>query len=290
MNKVYQIITNRIIESLKQNKVPWMRTWKNIGEPSNAVSGERYKGINALLLWEVSSNYGSPWFITQRQAEQLGGEVRQDQKKKGSMIVFWKVFNNSSEEEDASNETKDKGKKNFVLRYYMVYSINQCINLRLPERCKELEKNRSAKISLPESVFRNYIQRSGIGEEYGRPSYSPSKDILRLPSFDDFNSPEAFYATAFHEAIHSTGHISRLARFKEGEAVCFGSEVYSKEELVAELGAAFLCAKTNIERESTYQNSVSYIQSWISVLEDDPRMIIMAASKAQKATDYILEI
>jgi antirestriction protein ArdC len=288
-NKVYQIITDRIIRSLEGNKVPWQKEWTaSGGVPANVISGKPYRGINSLLLWSAMSAYGSPWFLTEKQALGLGGRVKSSQLKYGSLITFWKVIQKDVVKSDDSEDEEVQVEKRFVLLYYKVYSVTQCEGLKLPKRCLEAEKNQVASLPEPQVVFDNYIAANNLKVELGRPSYSPSQDVVRLPDRNAFISPESYYATAFHEAVHSTGHSSRLDRFKNEKSSYFGSETYSKEELVAELGAAFLSSQTKIDKPPVFDNSVAYIKNWLKVLKDDPRMIIFAASKAQKAADYVL--
>lgn len=280
---VYEIITARIIRSMSAGKIPWQRTWR-VKDPANAISGKCYRGINAMLLWEPAADYDSRWFVTARQAEQLGGCVNKYELSNGHIVTFWK--NQAPSLFDADDSVAPAGRS--ILRYYTVYNVRQCEGISLPDRCVDYPSVDVAPLPVPLNVFSDYVVRENIRLKKGKPCYSPSKDFIMMPPLADFVSAEAFYSTAFHEAIHSTGHLNRLARFKPGVPLRFGNEVYSKEELVAEIGAAFLCARTGVERPATFENSIAYLQSWTAALNNDPRMVVFASSSAQKAADYIL--
>lgn len=303
---VYQIVTQKVIESLEKNQVPWKRTWSSKGLPGNAVSGKTYRGFNVMTLMDVMHVYGSPWFVTDLQAKSLGGTVKDSEKENFSIVTYWKIFEveknskkvekkeekldsqseKSEEKDDGLDEEERKLEKRFILRYSKVYNVNQCEGLKLPKHCKAIDEKYIESLPEPQSVFDDYVKKTGVKVDLGSPSYYPSKDTIRLPKIHDFNSSEAYYATAFHEVVHSTGHMSRLQRFTE-KVNSFGSETYSKEELVAELGASFLCHQTKIEAP-VWENSVAYIQNWIKVLKDNPKMIVFASTKAQKAVDFVL--
>lgn len=303
---VYQIVTQKIMDSLEKNQVPWRRTWSFKGLPGNAVSGKQYRGVNVMILMDVMNLYGSPWFVTPLQAKSLGGYVKTSEIDNFSIVTYWKIFQVESNKKkrldekvdttEERNESKDDDldeeemqlEKRFVLRYSKVYNVNQCEGLTLPKHCGESEKKYIESLSEPQKVFDEYVKKSGVKLDLGNPSYSPSKDIIRLPEIHDFKTPEDYYSTAFHEAVHSTGHSSRLHRFTEKKPNQFGSETYSKEELVAELGASFLCHQTKIDAP-VFENNVSYIQNWLKVLKDNPKMVVFASSKAQKAVDYVLK-
>ena len=289
---VYEIITERIIKSLESNKVPWQREWSQAGNsPSNVISGKAYRGINSILLWEASTFYGSPWFLTVKQALSLSGRVKREEWSNYSVVTFWKVTEVRTQDdvEVDPDSPVEETKKRFSLFYFKVYNINQCENLELPKRCREIEKKNIESLPEPQKVFDNYINRTSIPVELGNPSYSPGSDKIRLPERNSFVSPESYYTTAFHEAVHSTGHSSRLNRFVSDKSSYFGSETYSKEELVAELGAAFLSSQTKIDNQPVFNNSVSYIKNWLKALKNDHKMVVFASSKAQRAVDYLLD-
>lgn len=280
MANVYQIITDRIIESLENNHIPWRSGWANSMMPSNAVTGKAYSGINVMLLRQAQGEFGSCWFVTSKQAQQLGGHVKQSEYNHGSIVSYWKVYTKTVD----GGPDEPKFENRFVLRYYTVYNIKQCDGIKLPKHCGEIESAVMESLPEAEMVFDRWFERTNIRLELGRPSYSPTWDKIMMPPKDSFESAHQYYAVGFHEMVHSTGHASRMNRFVE--KTYFGSETYSKEELIAEIGSSFLCGTTGID--GVFDNQVSYIKGWLIALRNDPRMIVSAASKAQKAVDMIM--
>jgi len=280
MNKVYEIITDRIIEKLEQGTVPWHMPWSADG-PKNLISDKAYRGINVFMLGSLG--YMSPYWLTFKQAQALGGHVSKGEK--GTPVVFWKTY--SKMETDPDNQKTEK-KSRFVLRYYSVFNIEQCT---LPaEEIPQQEENNSIE-PIPEAMRIVQAMPTAPAIEHGEPRayYSPSRDLVNMPRAEAFNSSEEYYSTLFHELTHSTGHHSRLDRFKKDDQpiAAFGSREYSKEELIAEMGAAFLSGHCGIE-DRIIDNSAAYIQGWLGRLRNDPKLVVMAAAKAQKASDYIL--
>jgi antirestriction protein ArdC len=279
---VYEIVTNRIIESLQGGIIPWQKPWKaGARHPKNLLTKKPYRGVNVLLLWP--GHFGSPYWVTFRQALALGGCVRKGQK--GTPIVFWKVGNLEEEPEKPEADTR----RSFILRYYTVFNVEQCDGLTAPtveeaatqidpiDHCEQLISDWTGKPAI-------YL---GNADEY-RAYYLPGMDSVHMPPRNRFIDAPHYYATLFHELVHSTGHKSRLNR--ENFTSSFGDHNYSKEELVAETGAAFLCAIAGITNEHIEQNTTAYIQSWISILKSDSKMIVQAAAQAQKAADMILMV
>ncbi len=266
---VYEIVTESIIERLEKGTVPWRRPWTNAG----AVSWDRqrsYRGINTMLLEPGE-------YATFKAVKEAGGTVKKGEK--GHMVVFWKWV---------EIEDKKTGKVDKVpfLRYYKVFEINtQCEGL---ESKRDVETYEHDPIKEAEAIKSGFVDCPPIEYKPGRAYYMPSKDTISIPAIEDYKVPEEFYSTMFHEMVHSTGHGSRLGRHKEGErAAAFGSESYSKEELVAEIGAAMLCGTCGIDN-TIIDNSASYIASWLRVLKGDSKLVVTAAAQAQKAADYIL--
>ena len=289
-NKVYQIITDRIIAQLETGVVPWHRTWSDIGAAHNLISHKPYRGFNAMLLGMAP--FKSAHWLTHKQCTALGGHVNKGQK--GWPVIFWKFSyklpNGSYSEGTTLTPSQRKLYEKFcVLRYYTVFNSEQCevISQHVPSPIKRSVNQ----IEGCENIIKNYINCPTIVHGGHQPYYSPSLDYVRMPEQSAFISPEAYYATLFHELTHSTGHAKRLNR--EGitsHKANFGSCEYSKEELIAELGNCFLINHAGILSDSLFENSASYIQSWIKVLQNNPQMIIQASSKAQQAVDYILNI
>lgn len=277
----YQIITERMIAALEAGVVPWQRPWKNGADPTtpaNLVSKRPYRGINVFVLW--TAGYASPFWCTFNQAKSLDAKVRKGEH--GWPVTFWKKWERTVDGEDG--EEKQRG---LLLRYYTVFNVEQLDGLD-PKHLPAPPK--------PEKAFNPIRQAKKIVDGYekgpviqyggNRASYSPSSDRVQVPQASQFSSREAYYATLFHELTHSTGHEDRLDRL---ESLWFGSEPYAKEELVAEMGSAFLCAHSKIG-EKVFHASAAYIQGWLSKLRADPKLVIHAAAQAQKATDMILGV
>ncbi len=288
---VYQIVTDRIIASLKEGIVPWEKPWKaptfaGGSFPRNFVTGKPYRGVNVLLLW--GTRFNSPFWLTFKQTLEMGGNVRKGEK--GSQIVFYKQLRSRKVKTDDAPVTKDGSKKDdrasFILTYYTVFNVEQCEGLTIPT----VEATPALPIDADdacEAIVSGWAGRPTIRTEEvneGRAYYRPSTDSVHLPARFRFIDTAHYYATLFHELVHSTGHEIRLARMFGSS---FGDDLYSKEELVAETGAAFLCAFAGIATKHTEQNTAAYIQNWISKLEQDNRLIVQAAASAQRAVDFI---
>jgi antirestriction protein ArdC len=284
---IYQTVTERIISSLKAGLIPWEKPWKApryVGGPfpRNFYTGKAYRGINVLLLW--SSEFGSPFWLTFKQAQALKGSVRKGEH--GTPIVFYKQLPEcATKDEEATSEDE---RVPFVLCHYTVFNVEQCDGLTLPEISQPAIAPEIDEDELCESIVTGWENRPALylnspGE--CRAYYRPSTDSVYMPARSRFVDAPHYYSTLFHELVHSTGHESRLHRIFGDR---FGDELYSKEELVAEMGAAFLCAIAGIANELTDRNTAAYIQNWISALEEDNRLIVHAAAKAQRAVDLIL--
>ena len=283
MPDVYQIVTDRVMAALEMEEVPWQRPWCSVnGGAYNRVSGKHYSLINQMLL----SHSGE--YATFKQWTELGGKVRKCEK--GEMVVFfkWPDQKEDSQTEDNKEETQEDRSRRPVLRYYKVFHISQVDGVEPLER--QIPVYSSDPIAIGEEVFWNYIRREGIRVEL-EPSneayYSPSRDLIHLPELRQYKDPAAFYSTAFHEAAHSTGIEARLARAGLKKA-SFGSEIYSKEELTAEVTAAVLTNTLGIESDHSVQNSSAYIRGWLKALQNDRRLIVQAAGQAEKAANFIL--
>jgi antirestriction protein ArdC len=276
-SSVYQIVTEQIIKQLESGVAPWRKPWRT-EPPCNLVSGKPYRGINPFLL--APQGYGSRYWLTFNQANRLGGHVRQGEK--SSIVTFWKIGTEKTVVDDDGNERKSRP---FLLRFYRVFNVEQTEGIadklgigKASPRIPNLDQCDQIVAGMPHKPV--IIQD-------GRAWYKPSADVVGMPSRNAFESPEAYYATLFHELTHSTGHSSRIGRDGIEKLNEFGSESYSREELVAELGSAMLCGVTGIE-PATIANSAAYLKAWIDVLRGDSKLIVSAASQAQKASDYIL--
>jgi len=274
--KVYEVITDRILESLKQGVVPWRMPWNKTDAPKNLQSGKPYRGVNVFLL--SAMRYGSPYFLTYKQCAARGGQVRKGEK--GCPVIFWKVGDSKT----VDPKTGKPGRY-FILRYYTVFNVEQCDGIEAPA------PTRTDKVFEPieecEKIVRAYKTLPHIDHGGDRACYSPSFDRISMPNKEKFEGEEEYYSTLFHELVHSTGHESRLSRDGIMNPIRFASHDYSFEELVAECGAAFLCGHAGII-DHTIDNSAAYIANWASKLRSEPKWIVEAASKASKASDYIM--
>ncbi len=268
MSKVYKIITDKIIDKLETGTVPWLKPWNTEhGEIQNFISKKAYTGINPFIL--NMHDYVNPNWLTYKQAKDLGGNVKKGEK--GEIIIFFTKL----EKEDSNGDKKSFG----MLRYYNVFNLEQTEGIDYNMDTTGLEHN---PISECENIIKNYPSAPSISSS-NKACYIPSVDTVNVPDLSKFNKAEEYYSTVFHELIHSTGAKKRLNR---DFGVKFGDHKYSKEELTAEFGAAMLCGVTGIENK-TLDNSASYIKSWIKALKNDEKLLISAASKAQKAANHI---
>lgn len=270
---VFEIVTNEITFLLEKGEIPWENPW-NLVNHKNLVTKKSYRGINQLLLGATECKY----WVTYKQAQQLKGYVKKGAKSK--MVVFW-TFVDSKDEVDKDGNPK----KIPLLRYYRVFNAMDCEGLE--EKIAKAEENQTNEIELEadaESIIENWLDKPEIKYEGNKAYYRPANDTITLPPVKQFKSTEFYYETIFHEMIHSTGHESRLNR-KSIKDINNKEESYSKEELVAELGSAFLCAGCNMKKH--IENHAAYIKGWLEALKNDSRMIVYASSQAQKAANYI---
>ena len=274
-NSAYQLITERIISLLQEGTVPWHKPWKGGGEAKNLVSKRPYRGINRFLL--NAASYGSPFWLTYNQARKLGGFVRKGEK--STPVVFWKLLEREDRE---TGETREFP----VLRYYRVFNLEQAEEIE-PPREEEIEVQKFEPIVRCERLVANMPNPPRIQYKRQAAWYQPKEDLVNMPKPESFESPHEFYSCLYHELAHSSGHKSRLDRSTLTDMCPFGSTNYSKEELVAEMAAAFLCGETGIENQ-TIDNSAAYISGWLKRLHKDDKLVIFAAAQAQKAADYIL--
>jgi antirestriction protein ArdC len=271
--KAYERITGRITALLAQGTVPWHKPWKaTTGLPRNLVTKKPYRGINVFLLLAMS--YESPFWLTCRQANQLGGRVRKGEK--ACPVIFWKQ--RKIEDTESGEERNIR-----LLRFYHVFNVAQCDGIKnAPTATMEANP-----ITRPAAIVANMPQPPVVKHGMTHSFYSILEDCVGLPAQERFDHEEAYYATLFHELVHATGHETRLKRATLMEQAGFGSNPYCKEELIAELGAAFLCGQAEIV-ERTIDNSAAYLNGWLEQLKNDRTLIVQAAAQAQKAADFIL--
>lgn len=276
---VYDVITDRIIEKLEAGTVPWRQPWRGgeAGMPRNLATGYPYRGINVFLL--AASGYASPHWLTFRQVNQRGGTVRRGER--GTPVVFWKWREVAEHEADGSEATRRVP----LLRYYTVFNAEQCEGIDVPAPDEpDLD---FAPIARCEALVHGMPDAPAIETGRGQAAYQPARDTVLMPAPRQFESAAAYYATLFHELTHATGHARRLARPAVMEPATFASHAYSKEELVAEMGAAFLCGHCGIEAQ-TIERAAAYIAGWLSVLRGDSHLVVQAAAHAQRAADFLL--
>ena len=277
---VYAKITARIVSALREGVVPWHQPWNAAqGRPRNLISGTPYRGIN---VWLLSGQGGCPFWLTYRQAVQIGGHVKKGAK--GQTVIFWKFLARQGGEQDS------KRGGYAMARAYTVFNAAQCA---LPPawaaRAQRgvLEMDPAQKIAACEQIVAEMPGRPAITHGGDAAFYRQSVDQVTMPAPDSFEAPELYYSILFHELTHSTGHAARLNRATLVDALRFGDTNYSKEELVAEMGAAFLCGVAGIENR-TIDGSAGYVHGWLKKLSNDTRLLVQAASQAQRAADYIL--
>jgi antirestriction protein ArdC len=282
MCKTYDIINSKIVELLESGTVPWRKTWNAVSnQPKNLMSRKNYRGINVFML--ACMPYSSPYWMTFKQCQDKGGHVRKGEK--STPVIFYKLIERKDADGTDSDETACNGKYG-MLRYYALFNLEQTEGIEAPPST-ETTINPFTPIVRAEMILSNMPLRPDVQHGGNKACYSPSLDYVKLPAPEAFESPEEYYSTAFHELTHATGHAKRVGRKGVTESNFFGSHEYSKEELVAEMGAAFLCGHAGIEQK-VLENSAAYIRGWLKALKNDKTLLIHAAAQAQKASDYIL--
>jgi antirestriction protein ArdC len=274
MRDIYQEVTDRIVAALENGTAPWLRPWRDgksgsVTEPFNALSGRPYNGINLLILGTMP--YASLGWLTFKQALELGGNVKKGER--GTQIIFWKF-------DAVKDEVTGKVKTIPFARAYTVFNVEQCENLD------------AAKLKLPEPPAEGATDMNALAAKVGaivhhggnRAFFSPHHDFVQMPGAETFKSPEHYQATLAHELTHWTGHEKRCKR-EFGKR--FGDSAYAFEELVAEIGSAFLCAQHGIALESLQH--ASYLAGWLKILKEDKRAIFTASSKAREASTFLTD-
>ena len=280
MTDVYQMVTDRIIQALEAGTVPWIQPWVGRGGAIKHRDGQPYSILNQFLLGKEGE------YLSYKEAQQCGGHVKQGAK--GRIVVFYKMLKyDSGEEADTDTVVKTIP----ILRYYTVFHIDDCEGVEPKWDGKHFD---TQTIDDAQKVLDDYKTRCNVGtlhDSKNRAFYRPSEHAINLPDIDQFESAEEYYSTAFHEAVHSTGHHTLLDRFPvDAMPAAFGSESYSKEELVAEIGACTILNHLGIETAGTFRNSTAYINGWLHALKGEKNLIVSAAGKAQKAVNLILQL
>lgn len=283
---VYQDVTNRIIAEIEKGEIPWVKPWSEVKGPARSYStGKAYCLINQIIL-EWSGEY-----VTFPEAQKLGGHVKKGEK--GTKIISWAKIRKVEEFVNEDGETEKRERVILLPKYYTVFEVSQCEGLER-KTTEEPTTYGTTPIEAAENIMNGYISREPlkfIQSGGNRAFYSPATDTVTVPAISRFENVAEFYSTSFHELTHSTGHVSRLNRFSGSDAAAaFGDESYSKEELVAEIGAATLCNISGVENANSFRNSAAYVQGWLKALKDDKKLIVQASARADKAVNYILGI
>ena len=244
-NKSYDRITDRIVSLLEQGTVPWHKPWSvQTGLPRNLITQKPYRGINVFLL--MALNYESPNWLTLRQANAMGGQIKPGEK--SCPVVFWKPMN-------VKDRESGEDRKIPFLRLYHVFNVSQCTGLKNIPPADDTAFIQT----LPAELVANMPQRPAIKHGMAMASYSPASDVVNMPDHGRFESEDHYHATLFHELVHSTGHEKRLKRAGILERNGYGSEPYGKEEWIPEMGSAFLCGYAGIT-DRTINSSAAYLE------------------------------
>ena len=278
----YQVVTARILDKMASGVVPWHRPWTQ-GAPKNFNTGNNYRGVNFFLLG--CTEFSSRYWLTYKQAQEQGGFVKRGSE--GEKVIYWHWRN---EDEIEKLVLSGKAEKPAPCISFMatVFNLEQTEGIAAPD--DDIRTFPTPPLEVAEKVIAEMPQRPALNfvtSAIARAFYRPGRDDVTLPTRERFEQPEKYYATLFHELVHSTGHASRLARNEGASWGKFGSESYSFEELIAELGASYLCSYCGIEN-TVLDNSASYLSGWLDVFKQDKKIFMTAASAAQKAADFIL--
>jgi len=269
---LYQDVTNKVVTQMEKGVDSWQKCWSST-MPRNLSSQRDYRGINTLLLWlqQNDKGYAAGDWLSFKQAKDLGGNVKKGER--GCRIVFFKKL----DKEEENKQGKTEVRQILMAKYSTVFNVAQIENLN-KEKLKETQREHQE--------AQQIIEGSGATIIGGQPSYSPKQDVIKMPEPASFNSLDEYYATTLHELVHWSGNESRLDRSFENSKT-WGDEAYAAEELVAELGSAFLSAQCGIKGKLQH---AEYLNNWVKVLKQDDKAIFRAASKAREAAEFINEL
>jgi antirestriction protein ArdC len=280
MTNVYEIVTEKILKLLDQGITPWRREWNfKDGLPRNFDSKHHYKGYNLLYLAiaQMLEGWQYPLYLTYIGARKHGWHVRKGEE--GNLVVFMKTQEKIEKDPVTGEEFTNRQS---VLRYYHVFNLDQIEGWNK----EDLGLHEAIKIPTCEELIASFAP--SLPEiRHGRPSYSPARDVIFMPDPTEFENEPFYYATRFHETVHATGAKHRLARPGIVEDNHFGDDQYSFEELIAEIGAAFLSAMSGISTQ-VIEHNAAYLKAWREKLEENVTWIVKASSQAQKAVEYLL--
>lgn len=287
---LYREVTDKIITLIEKGVAPWRKTWSTYGLARNYATGHIYSGINLILM--NNTPHPIPYFLTYNQIQERDGKIRKGAK--AEMVFYFNVYFKDGNDKTISREDARSRSQNGeeiqvlkFIKYYNVFNIADIegINFEIPE----IDLKPNEKIERCESIIEQMPNRPELRNMDGnRAFYAPLFDFVNMPDIKQFETAEDYYATFFHELVHSTGHASRLGREEVMNPQTFGSKPYSREELVAEMGASFLCSMVQIDYDNITENNAAYLAGWLKVLQEDSKFIFKAAAEAQKAADFIL--
>ncbi len=274
---IYETVTQRILTQLEAGHVPWHKSW-TAGVPKSFTTAKEYRGVNVLML--ASSGFTSRYWVTYREALRLGGHVRQGER--ATPVIYWKW---RTQEEMRKLAERTQGNIAPCVPFgSCVFNLDQVEGVARPE--DDVTPDHDRRLTLADTLLTTMPDRPQIEHQHLQtPHYSPLRDCVTLPHLSQFENAEAYYSVLYHELTHASGHPRRLNRFDL--AAVDRLQGYSFEELVAEFGAAFLCAFTGITRPEQQTQHAGYIEGWARVFRGDSRVILRAASAAQRAADYI---
>lgn len=277
---IYQMVTDKIIAQLEAGTIPWQKSWSESGLPKNLLTKKAYRGINIMLLNTLG--YSQNYFLTFDQVKAIGGSVKRGEK--SQLVIFWRWIDVKVPDTTPPDQKK---KQRPILRYYHVFNVAQCDNI--PDNLMPPVKKENYPILACDRMIEQMPDKPKLKRGGNEAYYDPINDYISMPDIDSFTNSESYYSTFFHELIHSTGHKDRLNRQELVEPTKFGTDQYSQEELIAEIGACNLKSYVGIVTDDL-KNSAAYIQGWLARLHHDKRFIIYASAQAQRATDYILKV
>lgn len=282
-NKVYQMVTDRILEEMEKGVIPWHKAW--FGKSSSAinyVTRKSYSLLNQLLLDKEGE------WLSFKQIQDLNGHIKKGEK--SSYVVFWNWLYFDKDGNKVEKDSENVCDKVPYLRYYNVWHIDQCEGIK--SKCVLPDNVELHPVDEAEKVIGAYVTRENLKfsntSETSDAYYSPSNDEVVIPMISQYKEVAEYYSTAFHELVHSTGHEKRLNRKGFSDRAAFGSNDYGCEELVAECGSAMICNQVGIDCAKAFRNQVAYLQSWIKAIKGDSKLICVAAAQAEKAVRYII--
>ena len=282
---VYQMVTDRIIEQMGKGEIPWRKpwSWTSMDADGYAISyttRQPYSLLNQFLLGKPGE------WLTFKQVKDLHGSIKKGAKSR--FVVWYSQIQITETNKDGEEEIK----KIPVLKYYNVFHIDDCEGIKSKIVLGEKVQAPAADNASENAILAYLMRETSLKFQNDKPSdkayYSPSTDMVVVPMISQYKDNAEYYSTTFHELVHSTMKASRCDRMGDNKHSFFGNEDYSREELVAEIGSAMLCNRMGVDTNKAFKNSVAYLQGWIKALKNDPKAIVWAASRAEKAARYIL--